>query len=86
MGVGHIGWPSQPAQGRLSTKRLGRGWAKDRLHWTGSGGVGHTGGLASLHSASLACKVGRRTHHMQHWAGSGCRPHWVARPAGTEQA
>ena len=52
-GVSHSGWPSQPAQGKLSTERSGQ-MAQHRLHWGRQWGQAILGGPASLLRASLA--------------------------------
>ena len=61
-GAGHMGWPSQLAQGKLCTGRLGEGLIS--LHWAGGGGG--EGGICHWHLASvLICtRVGVLEDHL----------------------
>ena len=70
VGVGHIGCPSQLAQGKLSTERLGEGPITACIGQ--AVGVGHIGLPSQLAQGKLSTgRLGIGAHHSLHWAGSG---------------
>ena len=70
VGVGHIEWPSQFPQGKVSTESLGKGPSTDGIGQ--AVGVGHIGWPSQLAQGKLSTeRLGQRAHHRLHWTGSG---------------